>query len=145
MAHILIVEDDTFIAKLLAVRLEHAGHSIVWARDGKQALMLVHAQSPHLILLDVMMPGMNGFEVARQLKLDRTTDYIPVVMLTARTEGQAVMAGIESGADVYLTKPIHFPDLLSRIERIVACSVGTRPTVNSSGAKHSGPGWRASN
>jgi two-component system phosphate regulon response regulator PhoB len=120
MAHILIVEDDVNIAKLLTVRLEHAGHSILWAPNGNAALALAKAQSPHLIVLDVMLPDLNGMEVAKQLKRDIKTKQIPIVMLTARSDGPSVMAGVESGADVYLTKPIHFPDLIRRIQNLLS-------------------------
>jgi DNA-binding response OmpR family regulator len=116
MAHILVAEDDTAIAKLLRVRLEHSGHTITAVADGVQALACVHAQAPDLIVLDVMLPSLRGFQVARQLKLDITTQDIPIVMLSARSDAQSMMAGIERGADVYLTKPIDFPELLRSIE-----------------------------
>jgi DNA-binding response OmpR family regulator len=117
MAHILIVEDDTFIAKLLSVRLERSGHSVIWASDGNEALTHAHACMPDLIVLDIMLPGMDGFQVLRRLKQHPTTHTIPVMMLTARTDGQSVLTGIDRGAVAYLTKPIDFPDLIQRIER----------------------------
>jgi DNA-binding response OmpR family regulator len=116
MAHILVVEDDAATVKLLRFRLEHSGHTITVVGDGAQALACVHAQAPDLILLDVMLPGLSGFQVARQLKFDITTQLIPIVMLTARADAQSMMAGIERGADDYLTKPIDFPGLLRSIE-----------------------------
>jgi len=116
MAHILVVEDAAAIVKLLRFRLEHSGHTITVVPDGAQALASVHAQAPDLILLDVMLPSLSGFQVARQLKFDITTQHIPIVMLTARSDAQSMMAGIERGADVYLTKPIDFPELLRSIE-----------------------------
>jgi DNA-binding response OmpR family regulator len=129
MAHILVVEDDAFIAKLLRVRLEHSGHTITVAPDGNQALTYVQSEAPDLILLDIMLPGMDGFQVAKRLKLDITTSHIPIVMLTARADGQSMMTGIAHGADTYLTKPIDFPDLLQRIETCLRHSAlsGLRP------------------
>jgi DNA-binding response OmpR family regulator len=116
MAHILIVEDNTAITKLLRVRLEQRGHTITAVADGAQVGPCVYAQAPDLILLDVMLPRVGGFQVARQLKLDMTTRHIPIVMLSVRSDAQSVMTGIEGGADVYLTKPIDFPELLRSIE-----------------------------
>ena len=123
MAHILLVEDDANIAKLLRVRLEHSGHAITTASDGEQALTSIHADAPDLILLDIMLPGLDGFQVAKQLKSDITTAHIPIMMLTARSDGQSMMIGLGRGADDYLTKPIDFPDLMRRIETCLRHSV----------------------
>src|SRR5205809_7337933 len=90
MAHILIVEDDAHSAKLLNVRLAHLGHTIMVAQDGIQAFACIQAQAPDLILLDVMLPRMSGFQVLEQLKLNRTTNRIPVLMLTVRTDTQSI-------------------------------------------------------
>ncbi len=116
MAHILIVEDDAYIAKLLGVRLEHNGHSIIWASDGNQAIARARTHAPDLILLDVTLPGMDGLTVLKHLKQNQATHHIPVMMLTAQTDGSSVLTGMDSGADAYLTKPFDFPDLLRRIE-----------------------------
>jgi DNA-binding response OmpR family regulator len=116
MAQILIVEDEPNIAKLLNVRLEKVGHTTIWVADGNQAIATTRARMPDLILLDVMLPGMDGFQIVKRLKSDPQTKQIPVIMLTARSEGQAVLTGIDSGADAYLVKPIHFPDLIQRIQ-----------------------------
>jgi DNA-binding response OmpR family regulator len=119
MAHILIIEDDTLTAKLLSVRLEHIGHTILWAHDGNQGISRAHALAPDLILLDVTLPGMNGLEVLKHLKQSRTTHGIPVMMLTAQTDGASVLTGMDRGADAYLTKPFDFQDLLRRIETLL--------------------------
>src|SRR5207244_3862022 len=97
MAHILIVDDDAYIAKLLSVRLERSGHSTIWASDGNQALARARAQAPDLILLDVMLPGMNGSAVLKHLKQNQATRAIPVMMLTAQTDGNSVHTGIDGG------------------------------------------------
>jgi two-component system phosphate regulon response regulator PhoB len=116
MAQILIVEDDANIAKLLQVRLEKVGYTIVWVADGAQALAAARDRMPDLVLLDIMLLGMEGFQVVKRLKVDPRTKHIPVIMLTARSEGQAVLTGLDSGADAYLVKPVHFPDLIKRIQ-----------------------------
>jgi DNA-binding response OmpR family regulator len=119
MANILIVEDDTLTAKLLSIRLEHSGHTILWAHDGNQGISRAHALAPDLILLDVTLPGMNGLEVLKHLKQSRTTHDIPVMMLTAQTDGTSVLTGLDRGADAYLTKPFDFQDLLRRVETLL--------------------------
>jgi DNA-binding response OmpR family regulator len=116
MAHILIIEDDMYIAKLLSVRLEHRGHTVVWAHDGNQAIARARCHLPDLVLLDVTLPGMNGFQVLQQLKQNPCTHDIPVIMLTAQTDGASVLNGLDRGAEAYLTKPIDFPEVLRRIE-----------------------------
>jgi DNA-binding response OmpR family regulator len=129
MAHILIVEDDAHSAKLLNVRLAHLGHTITVAQDGVQAFACIQAQAPDLILLDVMLPRISGFQVLEQLKLNRTTNRIPVLMLTVRTDAQSIRTGMEGGADAYLSKPIDFPDLFERIETCLRRS--TTPAIGS--------------
>jgi DNA-binding response OmpR family regulator len=127
MAYILVVEDDAYIAKLLSVRLTHSGHSIIEARDGNQALARARSHAPDLILLDVTLPAMNGFAVLQHLKQNPTTHEIPVLMLTAQTDGRSVLTGIDRGADAYLTKPIDFPDLIQRIERCLSRRAALMP------------------
>ena len=117
MAHILIVDDDAYIAKLLSVRLERSGHSTIWASDGNQGIARARAHAPDLILLDVMLPGMDGFAVLKHLKQNPSTRPIPVMMLTAQTDGNSVHKGIDCGAEAYLTKPFDFLDLIQRMER----------------------------
>jgi DNA-binding response OmpR family regulator len=117
MAHILIIEDDAFMAKLLSVGLERNGHSVTCANDGNQGIARARTHMPDLILLDVMLPGMNGFGVLQHLKRNPTTHAIPVMMLTAQTDGRSVLKGIDDGADAYLSKPVDFLDLIQRIER----------------------------
>ena len=125
MAHILIVEDDANIARLLSVRLERIGHSVTTVADGREAFATACRQNPALIMLDVMLPHMDGFQVAKQLKRDPRTRAIPIVMLTSRTDGNSVIAGLDTGVDMYLSKPIDFPDVVRRIEALLARNAGT--------------------
>jgi DNA-binding response OmpR family regulator len=117
LSRILIVEDDAFIARLLSMSLERSGHSVIWASDGNDGLAQARAARPDLILLDVMMPGMDGFQVLRSLKQHPTTRTIPVIMLTAQTDGRSVLNGIDGGAEAYLSKPIDFSDVIQRVAR----------------------------
>jgi two-component system, OmpR family, phosphate regulon response regulator PhoB len=119
MAHILIVEDDTHTARLIEIRLKQFGHTSAWAQDGIAGIAAARELIPDLILLDYMLPGMSGVDVAKKLKHDLVTRRIPVIMLTARSEGAAVLAGLDAGADAYLIKPVHFPDLIRRIANFI--------------------------
>jgi DNA-binding response OmpR family regulator len=120
MARILIVEDEASIFKLVSFRLQHLGHEVIWVQDGGQALEAAREQSPDLILLDVMIPVYDGFQVLKKLKADPVTQLIPVIMLTARGHEKDVVAGIEGGADDYVVKPFSFPELIARVNAALA-------------------------
>jgi DNA-binding response OmpR family regulator len=120
VARILIVEDEANIIKLISIRLERLGHSISSADNGVAALEIARESIPDLILLDVMIPLLNGFQVLQQLKADPTTAPIPVLMLTARSHEHDIVAGLESGADDYIIKPFSFPELISRVSSALA-------------------------
>ena len=117
---ILAVDDEKHIVRLIQVNLERAGYEVVTAGDGKEALEKVKSENPDMIVLDVMMPYMDGFEVLRTLKADQATRDIPVIMLTAKAQDADVFRGWQSGVDSYLTKPFNPMELLSFIERIFA-------------------------
>ncbi|MEO7911303.1 MAG: response regulator [Roseiflexaceae bacterium] len=120
MARILIVEDEINIVKLISIRLERLGHSIISADNGLTALDIAREIVPDLILLDVMLPMLNGFQVLQQLKANPTTAAIPVLMLTARGHESDIVAGLEGGADDYLIKPFSFPELIARVSTTLA-------------------------
>ena len=120
MARILIVEDEANIIKLITIRLQRLGHHISSADNGAAALEQVREIAPDLILLDVMIPVMNGFQVLQQLKADPATAQIPVLMLTARGHERDIVAGLEGGADDYIVKPFSFPELISRVSSALA-------------------------
>jgi two-component system alkaline phosphatase synthesis response regulator PhoP/two-component system response regulator VicR len=115
---ILVVDDERHIVRLIQVNLERAGYQVVAAFDGKEALKKIPSDNPDLIVLDVMMPFMDGFEVLKQLKAEVKTRDIPVVMLTAKTQDADVFRGWASGVDMYLTKPFNPMELLTVIKRI---------------------------
>ena len=120
MARILIVEDEANIVKLISIRLERLGHTINSADNGVDALEIAREITPDLILLDVMIPVLNGFQVLQQLKADSATAPIPVLMLTARGHERDIVAGLEGGADDYIIKPFSFPELISRVSTALA-------------------------
>ena len=107
---ILAVDDERHIVRLVQVNLERQGFEVVTAYDGKEALEKVEAENPDLIVLDVMMPYMDGFEVLQNLKRNQNTRDIPVIMLTAKAQDADVFKGWQSGVDCYLTKPFNPKD-----------------------------------
>ncbi|HEU5098496.1 MAG TPA: response regulator [Roseiflexaceae bacterium] len=120
MARILIVEDEANIVKLISMRLERLGHAISSAASGSAALEIARERMPELILLDVMLPDLNGFQVLQRLKADSATALIPVLMLTARGHEQDIAAGLEAGAEDYIIKPFSFPELIARVSTALA-------------------------
>src|SRR5579872_2821014 len=115
---ILAVDDERHIVRLVQVNLERQGYEVVTAYDGKEALEKVQSENPDLIVLDVMMPYMDGFEVLQNLKKNQNTRDIPVIMLTAKAQDADVFRGWQSGVDCYLTKPFNPMELLTFVKRI---------------------------
>jgi two-component system cell cycle response regulator len=118
-ARILIVDDHEDNVELLRARLEAWGYSTESARDGSQALAKVEAAPPDLILLDVMMPHIDGMEVARRVKSNTNLPFIPIIMQTALDSTENKVQGLEAGADDYITKPIEFPELKARVRSML--------------------------
>jgi len=115
---ILAVDDEKHIVRLVQVNLERAGYTVITANDGKEALEKVNEENPDLVVLDVMMPYMDGFEVLQNLRRSPATRDIPVIMLTAKAQDADVFKGWQSGVDCYLTKPFNPMELLSFVKRI---------------------------
>ena len=116
MGKILIVEDDEDIRELIRINLELHGHETVVAPDGLHALQLAQEEQPHLVLLDVMFPDINGFDVCKSLRRGVATSHIPIIMLTARDGAHDKLTGFELGADDYVTKPFDTDELLARVD-----------------------------
>ena len=118
-ARILIVDDVAANVRLLEARLSDEYYQVATAQDGHDALHLARTWQPDLILLDVMMPDMDGFETCRELKRDPVTRHIPVVMVTTLDQNEERVRGLEAGADDFLTKPVDFVTLLARTRSLV--------------------------
>jgi diguanylate cyclase (GGDEF)-like protein len=116
---VLVVDDDPFIARLLEIELKAAGYDVQVAGDGRQALDLARERCPDLVLADVMMPNMDGFELTRQLRQDSRTASVSVIMLTARGLSADKLEGFSVGADDYIVKPFDTPELLARIRGVL--------------------------
>lgn len=123
---ILIVDDDIDSLKLIGLMLQRHGYEVVAASAGTQALSKAMADHPDLIILDIMMPDMDGYEVCRRLRSNPETRSIPIIMFTAKTLVDDKVAGFEAGADDYLTKPTHPAELASRVKAILARSANQR-------------------
>ena len=116
---ILVVDDNQDNVEIIATRLRFRGYEIQEACDGKQALALIRSTPPDLILLDVMLPDIDGYEISRRIKGDDTLPFIPIILVTARDSTQDKVAGLDAGADDYLTKPINFPELEARVRSML--------------------------
>jgi two-component system phosphate regulon response regulator PhoB len=118
-ATILVVEDEPAIQELIACNLELAGHKAVRAATAEQALDLLRGELPDLVVLDWMLPGMSGIDFARRLRAERRTHNVPLIMVTARAEERDKLAGLETGADDYLTKPFSPRELNARVKAVL--------------------------
>jgi two-component system phosphate regulon response regulator PhoB len=117
--HVLVVEDEAALAMMLRYNLEKQGFRVDEAADGPEALTRIEEQRPDLVLLDWMLPVMSGIEVCRQLRWRSETRHLPVIMVTARTEDQDSIRGLNAGADDYITKPFNMDALLARIRALL--------------------------
>lgn len=115
---ILVCDDERHIVRLIQVNLERQGYEVVTAYDGKEGLEKVKSEKPNLVVLDVMMPYMDGFEVLKSLRKDPETESLPVIMLTAKAQDKDVFEGYHYGADMYLTKPFNPMELVTFVKRI---------------------------
>jgi DNA-binding response OmpR family regulator len=130
---ILIVDDDLDSLKLIGLMLQRQGYEIIVANNGKQALTKADTEQPDLIILDIMMSDMDGYEVCRRLRRDAATQAIPIIMFTAKTMVDDKVAGFEAGADDYLTKPTHPAELASRVKAVLARSAAQDRTDGDQG------------
>jgi len=116
---ILIVDDNEANRDILATRLKANGYALLQAGDGEEALAIARREKPDLILLDIMMPKIDGVEVCRQLKADKDLPFMPIILVTAKTDTKDVVAGLDAGADEYLTKPIDQAALVARVRSVL--------------------------
>ena len=123
-ARILAVDDSATILEMIKAILESGGYEVITASDGNEALVTAREQSPDLILLDVMLPGLDGYRVCRLLKFDQKYKHIPIIMLTAKSEEQEMVTGLRTGANQYLTKPVEPERLLAAVAQELAGTQG---------------------
>jgi DNA-binding response OmpR family regulator len=116
---ILVVDDEAVLVETIAYNLEQAGYRVVTASDGNSALEAARSEDPDLILLDIMLPGIDGLEVCRQLRRESSTATTPIVMLTAKGDEIDKVVGLEVGADDYVTKPFGRRELLARVRALL--------------------------
>ena len=119
MTNVLVVEDDKAIQELLAYWLGHSGYKVAQSLTAESALDNIKRELPDVVLLDWMLPGMSGLNLAKQLRADRRTRSLPIIMLTARGDEPDKLAGLEHGADDYITKPFSPKELLARIKAVL--------------------------
>lgn len=133
MTKILIVDDELESVKLVGLMLQRHGYEIAAAQTGAQAMSKAISENPDLVILDVMMPDIDGYEVCRRLRANPATADLPIIMFTAKTQVDEKVAGFQAGADDYLTKPIHPDELTSRVEAVLLRSArrpaGDQPAV----------------
>jgi DNA-binding response OmpR family regulator len=118
-ANVLLVDDDPVILKLLQVNFEMEGYSVSCANDGVEGLEMARANHPDIVLLDIMMPRMDGLEVTKALKGDPKTKDIPIILLSAKAQASDIQAGKDIGADDYLPKPFDPLELLERVGQLL--------------------------
>jgi two-component system phosphate regulon response regulator PhoB len=116
---ILAVDDEEDILELLRFNLTREGFAVIGAASGEEALKFARAEKPELILLDLLLPGIDGLEVARRLKKDASTKEIPIIMVTAKGEEADIVAGLEVGAEDYITKPFSRKVLIARVRAVL--------------------------
>ena len=127
MAKILLVEDNEMNRDMLSRRLQRRGHEVAIAVDGAEGLALARRERPGLILMDMTLPVLDGWEATRQLKADPVTSAIPIIALTAHAMSEDRQRALEAGCDDYDTKPIEFPRLLAKIEPLLEKKASPAP------------------
>jgi len=136
---VLVVDDERDIVDMIAYNLGRNGYEAVIAYDGNQALEIIDKQAPDLIILDLMLPGLDGMEVARRLKAEPRTARIPILMLTAKGEETDVVVGLTLGADDYVTKPFSMKVLLARVGNVLRRTDTSAATPGEGGTLRTGP------
>lgn len=116
---ILVVEDNPASLEILEIRLKATGYEVMCAVDGEQGLALTKKHNPDLILLDLLMPKMDGLEVCRRVKSDTSLPFIPIIIVTAKSDSKDIVSGLESGGDDYLTKPVNHTALMARVKSML--------------------------
>lgn len=129
MEHILIVEDEVDIATLVSFNLERAGYAVDTVHDGREGLEKILKEQPDLVVLDLMLPSMDGYQILKEMQRDTRSHAIPVLMLTAKSQIDDRIKGLELGADDYLTKPFSPKELILRVQAIIKRNRATPGSV----------------
>lgn len=116
---ILVVDDDVETLRLVGIMLQRQGYQIITAANGSQAITLTNLERPDLIILDLMMPDMDGYTVTREIRSNPRTSHIPILMFTAKSQVDDKVIGYDAGADDYLVKPFHMEELLARLRALI--------------------------
>lgn len=116
---VVVIEDEPDILEVIRHNLEREGFKVLTCTNGVEGLQMVQTEGPSLVLLDLMLPGMDGLEVCRQLKMDTITQHIPIVMITAKAEESDIVLGLGLGADDYVTKPFRPKELVARVRAVL--------------------------
>jgi two-component system, OmpR family, alkaline phosphatase synthesis response regulator PhoP len=116
---ILVIDDEEHILELIKFNLENSNYKVITATNGIEALKLVKLQLPQLILLDLMLPGMDGYDVCKEIRKDNSISSIPIIMITAKSEELDKILGLELGADDYITKPFSVRELMARVKAVL--------------------------
>ena len=116
---ILLIEDEAELSRVIKIRLEAAGFDTISAGDGEKGLEMAHKERPDLIVLDLILPNMSGFDVCRKLKIDKEYKDIPIIVLTAKFQPNDIRFGLAMGADAYITKPYESQELLTKIREFL--------------------------
>lgn len=124
MTTVLIVDDSHTVREMISDQLKRSGFTVVEAADGEEAIEKIKVSSPDLVVTDIVMPRKNGYELCRWIKNDPKTKHIPVVMCTSKSEEFDVYWGMKQGADAYITKPYHPPDMLEAVKKLLSQARG---------------------
>ena len=116
---ILVVDDEDNILELLKFNLENNSYKVVTASNGDEALKLARSEEPNLILLDLMLPGLDGYELCKEIRRDVNLSHTPIIMITAKSEELDKILGLELGADDYITKPFSIREMLARVKAVL--------------------------
>lgn len=125
MSTVLIVDDSPTVREMVSDHLRRVGFEVVEATDGDEAIAKLKVQIPDLVVTDIVMPNKNGYELCRWIKNDPIMSRIPVIMCTSKSEEFDVYWGMKQGADAYLTKPFHPPDLIAAVKRLIKEAKGS--------------------
>jgi len=125
---ILVIEDDPATSRLVDYSLRHEGYQVITSSNGLEGIRKAHSESPDLVILDVMLPGMDGFEICHRLRSEPATAGLPILMFSAKAQEIDKDTGIKVGADDYLTKPSAPAEIVSRVEKLLAKKKGVIPS-----------------